>query len=127
MHAASLTTRNRDFTKKDDKYILTYAGLAKILKPILCNDIVNLFYSEINGKYIEPEIISGCDYDNENVEIFQYYIVDSYNLDLLKKNNEIIYYIDYLDMYIWGVTHYGTPWENVNTNIEIDAKNVIDC
>jgi hypothetical protein len=25
-------------------------------------------------------------------------------------------------MYIWGVTHFGTPWNGVNTNIKIKLE-----
>lgn len=30
----------------------------------------------------------------------------------------ILYYIDELDMYILGVTHFGTSWDYVLTDIE---------
>ena len=50
-------------------------------------------------------------------EIFQYYIVDDRGADLLKEINEIVFYNDALDMYVWGVTHYGTAWSYVLTNI----------
>ena len=35
---------------------------------ILCNDITKLFYNEIGGKYTEPEIEIGTDYDEETGE-----------------------------------------------------------
>ena len=53
-------------------------------------------------------------------EIFQYYIVSYNGVELLKEANEIIYYNETLDMYVWGVTHYGTSWDYVLTNIKID-------
>lgn len=50
-------------------------------------------------------------------EIFQYFIVDDRGADLLQEINEIVFYNDTLDMYVWGVTHYGTAWSYVLTNI----------
>ena len=56
-------------------------------------------------------------------EIFQYYIIDSQLAQILKElTNEIIYYIESLDIYVWGITHYGTSWDYVLTDIEIDLK-----
>lgn len=58
---------------------------------------------------------------DEQPEIFQYYIVDDAGADILKREtNEIIFYNDELDMYIWGVTHWGTSWDYVLTDINIE-------
>jgi hypothetical protein len=101
-----------------------YRALAKSFDAVLCNDITKLFYSSINGEYNEPELINGCDYDSEADEyneIYQYYIIDYPGSEILKDyTNEIIYYLEYLDIYIWGVTHYGTAWDYVLTDIKID-------
>lgn len=96
---------------------------------ILCNDITKLFYADINGKYIEPNTEIGTDYDEANDEytdIYQYFIVDfpGYIYSLFKQYKEqlgkefILYYIDVLDIYILGVTHFGTGWDYVLTDIE---------
>ena len=53
-------------------------------------------------------------------EVFQYYIVDGWGAQLLQELNEIVYYNETLDMYLWGVTHYGTSWDYVLTSIKID-------
>ena len=103
---------------------------------ILCNDITKIFYSEIGGKYTEPEIEIGTDYDEENdeyIEIYQYFIVDfsSWTYELITKYKEqfgkefVLYYIEELDLYVLGVTHFGTGWDYVLTNIEPseDMKN----
>lgn len=107
---------------------------------ILCNDITKLFYNEIGGKYCEPEFEIGTDYDEENetqIDVYQYFVVDfeSWKYDnILKKYSEqlgkefILYYIDELDLYILGVTHLGTGWDYVLTDIEptenIDESNL---
>ena len=124
-----------------------YSALAKCFDAVLCNDITKLFYSTINGDYTEPEIINGhyYYYENENGdilsplayddldddekdtydeienEIYQYYIIDNAGYRLLSNyTDEIIFYIESLDMYIWGVTHYGTAWDYVLTDIKIN-------
>lgn len=53
-------------------------------------------------------------------EIFQYFIVSDYGAEILKDYGEIVYYIPALDVYVWGVTHYGTAWDYVLTNIKIE-------
>lgn len=53
-------------------------------------------------------------------EIFQYYIVDDNGARILKEFNEIVFYNEELDMYVWGVTHYGTSWSYVLTDKKID-------
>lgn len=52
-------------------------------------------------------------------DIFQYYIVDDNGARILKEINEIVFYNEELDMYVWGVTHYGTSWSYVLTDIKL--------
>ena len=96
---------------------------------IMCNDITKLFYKQIDGEFLEPELFIGYDYDedaDEYTEIYQYFIVDfnSYTYNILEKfkkelNNEfVLYYVDYLGIYVLGVTHWGTGWDYVLTDIE---------
>lgn len=53
-------------------------------------------------------------------EVFQYFIVSSNATDLLDEANQLYWYCEDLDMYIWGVTHWGTSWDYVLTDIAID-------
>ena len=126
-----------------------YRTLAKCFDAVLCNDITKLFYSTINGEYNEIETVNGSynyyennngdiiseseyyDLDDEQQEqyneyqneIFQYYIIDDGGARLLQDYTyEIVYYIPVLDIYVWGVTHYGTAWDYVLTNIKINEK-----
>ena len=58
---------------------------------------------------------------DDTQEVFQWFIVDDWGARLLQQEtNEIVYYNEKLDMYLWGVTHYGTSWDYVLTNIKID-------
>jgi hypothetical protein len=91
---------------------------------ILCNNIVN--YSD------NWDLELGDDYDEEsqeNIEVYQYYIVDFDNwrlekykeyLEETKKESNLLLWYDYeLDIYILGISHYGTSWDYVPTEIEI--------
>ena len=103
-----------------------YRTLAKCFDAVLCNDITKLFYSTINGDYIEPELVNGSDYNEEDdyyYDIHQYYIIDNAGYRILTElTNEIVYYIEKLDIAIWGVTHFGTGWDYVLTDIKINEE-----
>ena len=59
-----------------------------------------------------------------NSEIFQYFIISDEGADILKSyTNEIVYYNSELDIHVWGVTHFGTSWDYVNTSIKIELEN----
>lgn len=139
-----------------------YATLAKAFDAVLVNDVTKLFYSTLNGEYIEPEQVNGYIDNSEEIEelqeriselmeenedeskteeieelqdrineleeeqdrqpeIYQYYIVSASGAEILQEyTNDPLYYIDALDMYIWGVTHWGTSWDYVLTDVKLD-------
>jgi hypothetical protein len=70
--------------------------------------------NEINEK------IEDLESEQDDQEVFQWYIVDDWGARLLQDINQIVYYNEKLDMYLWGVTHYGTSWDYVLTDIKID-------
>lgn len=70
---------------------------------------------DINDRIAELE----SEQDDEP-DVFQWYIVDDWGGRLLTEINEIVYYNETLNMYLWGVTHYGTSWDYVLTSIKID-------
>lgn len=97
---------------------LDYATLAKSFDAVLNNEIMNKT-AEI-GYW---DICSGCEYDeetNEYTEIYQYYIVSEQGARILCKCEEIVFYNEELNLYVWGVTHYGTNWKYVLTNVKIE-------
>ena len=55
-------------------------------------------------------------------DIFQWFIVDNQGAPILDEAGEIVYYNSTLDLYLWGVTHWGTSWDYVLTNIKIDPN-----
>lgn len=97
-----------------------YRTLAKSFDSILNNNIVSLF----NDYYFE--LVNGCDYDeetDEQAEVFQFYIISDNGANILMElTDEIVYYNEQLDMYVWGVTHWGTSWDYVLTDIKLELE-----
>ena len=55
-------------------------------------------------------------------EVFQWYIVDGNGADIIKEyTDDPLYYNEALDMYLWGVTHYGTSWDYVITDVKLNC------
>lgn len=55
-------------------------------------------------------------------DVFQWFIVSANALDLLKEANELVFYSEKLDAYIWGVCHWGTSWDYVLTSIKLRER-----
>lgn len=75
------------------------------------------------------ELVNGLDFDYEEEEIieepevFQWYIVSDSGAQIIQDyTNEILYYHDELDIYLWGVTHCGTGWDYVLTDIPCNCE-----
>ena len=79
------------------------------------SQIIENEINEINEQIEELE-----NEQDEGQEVFQWFIVDDWGARLLQDINEIVYYNETLDMYLWGVTHYGTSWDYVLTSVKID-------
>lgn len=103
---------------------INYSTLAEGLGDvILANEII----PKTMAKGFYWEIEQGTDYNEETeeyIDIYQYYIISHRAAEILEDvaPDEIVYYNEDLDLYIWGVTHYGTPWQSVNTNIKIELQ-----
>lgn len=58
-----------------------------------------------------------------NQEIFQYYIVSDQGAEMIKQyTDDSLFYNETLDMYVWGITHYGTAWSYVLTDVKLNCK-----
>lgn len=121
---------------------ITYSEMVKGAKLILCNNIReademlfdNVYSGDLYYCYIDEddfendedlketyesydELLESHDYD-KMFDIYQYYIIDDYSAKYLARyTNEIIFYSDLLDVYVLGVTHFGTPWNGVNVEV----------
>lgn len=94
---------------------------------VLCNDITKDY------EYFTTEL--GDDYDEEtgeSVEVYQYFIVDCDNWRIqqyqkwleenARESDIILYYDNRLEVYVLGVTHFGTSWDCVPTSIMIERE-----
>lgn len=93
-----------------------YLTLAKSFDHVLNNNII----SKEVGYW---EIESGTFYNEDDgyKEIFQYYIISDTGAEILKDwTDELVFYNSELELYLWGVTHFGTGWDYVLTDIKIE-------
>ena len=62
-------------------------------------------------------------HESENGEIFQYFIISDNGARILQEyTNDPVYYLPALDCYVWGVTHWGTSWDYVLTDVKIELN-----
>lgn len=82
----------------------------------------NDYYEEVKTRLAEiDEEIEALE-DTRYDEIFQYFIISDNGAEILKNwTNEIVFYNETLDMYVWGVTHWGTSWDYVLTDIKLNC------
>ena len=95
-----------------------YGTLGKTIGGVLNNGIIS--NTQDIGYW---DVVNGSEYDEDTdsyAEIFQYYIISGNGAEILQLfTDEIVFYNEELDMYVWGVTHFGTGWDYVLTDIAI--------
>lgn len=99
-----------------------YRTLSKVVGDAILNNRVIGISSTLD----EWELYNGIDYNaetNQHIEIYQYYIVSDRGAEFLcNHTNEIVYYNAELDIYLWAITHCGTAWNYVLTDIPIPEQ-----
>ena len=74
-------------------------------------------YKRLVNEIDELESING-----DFPEVFQFYIVSYGGADLIQNyTNDPLWYNETLDMYVWGITHWGTAWTHVLTDIRCNT------
>lgn len=103
------------------KTTITYGELAKRLDALkLFNKAPELdpniydglkngsLYREVDDEYFNEET------EAELKDIFEWYLISPSDAEYIKNyTDELIFYSEVLDEYVWGVTHFGTSWEYV--------------
>lgn len=96
---------------------LDYYTLSRIVgEGVLNNDIVS--YTGVENW----ELVNGCEEDEDGwYEVYQYYIISDFAYRfLVDYTDELVYYNEELDMYVWSITHFGTAWDYVLTDIKLE-------
>ena len=82
-----------------------------------------MLQEEINSIQEQIEELDEEQGRSYNQEIFQYYIVSDQGAEMIKQYTEDpLFYNEILDMYVWGITHYGTSWSYVLTDVKLNCK-----
>jgi hypothetical protein len=96
---------------------LDYRTLSKIVGDSVLNN--NIY--EYAG-YENWELTNGLEEneDGDYYEVYQYYIITESGYRFLEDfTDELVYYHEELDMYLWGITHFGTSWDYVLTDLKL--------
>jgi hypothetical protein len=89
---------------------LDYRTLAKIVGDMILNNIIRdrtmMDWEMVNGEFTEI--------------VFQDYIISEQGYNFLAEfTDEYVFYNENLDIYVWSITHYGTSWDYVLTDIKL--------
>lgn len=96
---------------------LDYYTLSKIVGDSILNNVLISYIG-----WDEWELVNGYEEDEDGnyEEVYQYYIISEHGAVFLQdRTDEIVYYHAELDMYVWGITHFGTGWDYVLTDIKL--------
>lgn len=89
---------------------LDYLTLSKIIEDCILNNTVR---AETMGDW---EMINGK-FDHA---VYQDYIISEQGYKFLAEHtDEMVFYNEKLDLYIWAVTHFGTSWDYVLTDVKL--------
>lgn len=74
-------------------------------------------------KELEAELDNLECEDTTEAEYYQYFIVSDSGARILEQEapSEAVWYNEELDLYVWGVTHWGTAWDYVLTSIPCET------
>lgn len=94
---------------------LDYAALSEIVGATILNNNIRTATME------DWEMYSG-EWTGEDV-VFQDYIITEQGAQLLEHlTDELVFYNEKLDLYIWGITHFGTGWDYVLTSVRLSSE-----
>jgi len=95
---------------------LDYSTLSKIVGDHVLNNSIVPYIG-----FHEWEVTNGSEENEEGYyEVYQYYIISDSGAKFLEEyTDELVYYHTDLDMYVWGITHFGTGWDYVLTDIKL--------
>lgn len=96
------------------KGYLDYKTLSEIVGACFVNNTIRDYtmtdWEIVNGEFDEM--------------VFTDYIISKYGYEILKEyTDELVFYNENLDIYVWAITHYGTAWDYVLTDVKLKEMN----
>lgn len=108
-----------------------YRTLLKSFDAVINNTIISVeefvdYWEVVNGSICEyydadgNEVEPGEEYESEEYnEVYTWFIISEQGAKILEDyTNEIVYYNEKLDIYLLGITHWGTAYDMVLTEIK---------
>ncbi len=94
---------------------LDYQTLRQMIGACILNNTIR------EATMTDWEMVSGT-FDNA---IMSDYIISKYGYEVLKEyTDELVFYNENLDVYVWAVDHYGTSWNYVLTDIKLEEEDL---
>lgn len=98
-----------------EKGYLDYRTLARMLEDVILN---NSLRGATLGVVGEWKIVAG-EFDEM---VLQDFIISRYGFEILKEyTNELVFYNEELNVYIWAVSHWGTGWAYELTDVKLEV------
>jgi hypothetical protein len=99
---------------------LDYRTLSKIVGDMILSNYMMQYMGSLGWELVNGDDI---DEDGEYHEIYQWYIITETGARFLEEyTDEIVYYHEEMDLYVWGITHFGTSWDHVLTDIKLNIS-----
>ena len=97
-----------------------FYAFSKSFEKVLINQCFNELQNRFSYDIENGDLLND---DGYPIEIYQFFAIDANGVEIIKDfaPSEIVFYFNELDLYIWGVTHFGTAWDYVLTDIDISG------
>jgi len=105
----------------ETKYAASYEQLARqVGSMVLFNNLTEVdanWFEGVENYYMIDSDGNEVE-DGDYPEVYQWYVISQSGYDYLKKyTTEIIGYSELLGIHYWGITHFGTVWSHVFTDV----------
>lgn len=113
----NLNEENGTERRKTEK--ISYAELSRrVGDSILCNAMENRLWVTMEIQYGDMDHKDDFGRETDMVDIYQWYIIsDDWAHYLGRNTDQLVFYDEELDVYVWWITHYWTSWDSVYTTV----------
>ena len=93
---------------------LDYLTLSRIIGDCILNNDIYEYVGARNWTMVSGFDRDDCPY------VYSYYIISEQGCRILEeRTDEIVYYCEEANLYLWAITHFGTGWDYVLTDIKL--------